>query len=228
MTALVAGGLLALAILDGAFSGFRASVGRTGLIAHRAADRLAARRGVALALLALSPVIAGVSVDVAARPDRVAVYAPAGLAMLAIDGTYGVVVLGALACYLTMSWRKRYLASAVLLGPLTLARPAVALLGGAVGAVVGRDALTTAFVIAAVAAVLAVEPAAGRIWYRPATPRAPHFLLLSASGRSTAARRPNSRPSTRRRLQPRPGRGCRPPRSARPCGRRSRGRPGRW
>jgi hypothetical protein len=190
MTAFVAGGLLALAILDGAFSGFRASVGRTGLIAHGAADRLAARRGVALALLALSPVIAGVSVDVATRPDRVAAYAPAGLAMLAIDGTYGVVVLGALACYLTMSWRKRYLASAVLLGPLTLARPAIALLGGAVGAVVSHDALTTAFAIAAVAAILAVEPAAGRIWYRPATPGAPRFLLLSASGRPTATRRP--------------------------------------
>jgi hypothetical protein len=79
-----------------------------------------------------------------------------------------VVVLGTLACYLTMSWRMRYLASAVLLGPLTLARPAIALLGGALGAIVSHDALTTAFVIAAVAAVLAVEPAAGRIWYRQA------------------------------------------------------------
>jgi len=166
MTAFVASGLLVLAILDGAFSGFRASVGRTGLIDHRAADRLAARRGVALALLALTPVVAGICVDVAARPDRMPAYAHAGLAMLAVDGTYGVVVLGALACYLTMSWRKRYLASAVLLGPLTLARPAIALLGGALGAIVSHDPLTTAFVIAAVSAVLVVEPAAGRIWYR--------------------------------------------------------------
>jgi hypothetical protein len=169
MTAFVASWLLTLAILDGAFSGFRASAGRTRLIAHRAADRLAARRGVALALLALSPIIAGVCVDVAAHPSRVAAYASAGLAMLAIDGTYGVVVLGALACYLTMSWRKRYLAAAVLLGPLTLARPAIALLGGAVGALVSHDALTTAFLIAAVSAVLAVEPAADRIWYRRST-----------------------------------------------------------
>jgi hypothetical protein len=168
MTAFVAGGLLALAILDGAFSGFRASVGRTGLIDHRAADRRAARRGVALALLALTPVIAGVCIDIAARPDRTAGYAQAGLAMLAVDGTYAVVVLGALACYLTMSWRKRYLASAALLGPLTLARPAIALLGGALGAIVSHDPLTTAFVIAALAAVLVVEPTAGRLWYRTA------------------------------------------------------------
>jgi len=166
MTAFVASALLVLAILDGAFSGFRASVGRTGLIDHRAADRLAARRGVALALLALAPVVAGICVDVAARPDRMPAYAHAGLAMLAVDGTYGVVVLGALACYLTMSWRKRYLASAVLLGPLTLSRPAIALLGGALGAIVSHDPLTTAFVTAAVSAVLVVEPAAGRLWYR--------------------------------------------------------------
>jgi hypothetical protein len=166
MTALVATALLALAILDGACSGFRASVGRTGLIDHRADDRLAARRGVALALLALSPVIAGVCIDVAARPGRLATYAHAGLAMLAVDGTYAVVVLGALACYLTMSWRKRYLASAALLGPLTLARPTVALVGGAIGAIVGHDALALVLVIAAVSAVLLVEPAAGRIWYR--------------------------------------------------------------
>ena len=91
--------------------------------------------------------------------------------MLAVDGTYAVAVLGSLACYLTMSWRKRYLASAALLGPLTLARPAIALLGGALGATVSHDALTTAFAIAALSAVLAVEPAAGRIWYRTvATP----------------------------------------------------------
>jgi hypothetical protein len=182
MTALIATALLALAVLDGAFSGFRASVGRTGLIDHRAGDRLAARRGVALALLALSPVIAGVCVDVAVRPGRMAAYAKTGLAMLAVDGTYGVVVLGALVCYLTLSWRKRYLASAALLGPLTLARPAVALLGGALGAVVGHDALASALVIAAVSAVLLVEPAAGRIWYR----------TVDAPG-MTASVRPRSR-----------------------------------
>jgi len=168
MIPFIATGLLVLAILDGAFSGFRASAGRTGLIDHRAADRLAARRGVTLVLLTLTPVITGVCVDVTARPDRMPAYAHAGLAMLAVDGTYAVVVLGALACYLTMNWRKRYLASAALLGPLTLARPAIALLGGVLGAIVSHDALTTAFVIAAVSAVLVVEPAAGRIWYRMA------------------------------------------------------------
>ncbi|HEX4090455.1 MAG TPA: oxidoreductase [Trebonia sp.] len=172
MTVLVAGGLLALAILDGAFAGFRASVGRTGLIDHRAADWLAARRGVALALLALGPVIAGVSVEVAAEPGRLAAFTRAGLAMLAVDGLYAMVVLGALGCYLTMGWRTRYLASAVLLGPLTLARPAVAVLAGALGAIVGHDPLAAGFASAAVVAVLAVEPAAGRIWYRVRPPAA--------------------------------------------------------
>lgn len=172
MTALAAAGLLVLALLDGAFSGFRASAGRTGLIDHRAADRLAGRRGTALVLLALSPVIAGVGADVAARPGRLAAYDRAGLAMLAVDGAYGVVVLGALACYLTMSWRKRYLASAVLLGPLTLGRPAVAVLGGVAGAIAGHDALAAASAALAILAVLGVEPLAGRLWYRARPPDA--------------------------------------------------------
>ena len=173
MTALVASGLLVLAVLDGAFSGFRASVGRTGLIDHRAADWIGARRGVALALLLLAPVIAGVSADVTARPDRTAVYTRAGSAMLAVDGAYGVVVLGALACYMTLSWRKRYLASAVLLGPLTLLRPVIAAISGVTAAIVSHDGLTAAFGIAAVSAVLAVEPAASRIWYRITASRHP-------------------------------------------------------
>ena len=166
MTALIAGGLLVLAVLDGAFSGFRASAGRTGLIDHRAADWTGARRGVTLVLLLLAPVITGVSADVGGRPGHAAAYTRAGEAMLAVDGAYGVIVLVTLACYLTLGWRQRYLAIAVLLGPLTLARPGIAVLGGALAVIAGRDAPTAAFTIAAVIAVLAVEPAAGRIWYR--------------------------------------------------------------
>jgi len=50
MTATDAATLFILAILDGAFAGFRSSAGRTGLINHRRSDHQAARRGVVLAL----------------------------------------------------------------------------------------------------------------------------------------------------------------------------------
>jgi hypothetical protein len=162
-----AGGLFVLAMLDGAFSGFRSSLGRTGLIDHRAADRIAARRGVVLCGVLLLPVVAAVSVDaLLLRPARLVVYTWAGIAMLAVYLPYALIALTAIGCYVTVSWRKRYLASAVILGPFTLVRPAVVITGGVLGVIASRDAVTAACAVAAVAAILAVEPAAGRIWYR--------------------------------------------------------------
>ena len=171
MTALVASGLLALAILDGAFSGFRSSAGRTGLIDHRAADWRAGRRGVALAIAGLLPVIVAVTADVLLRPGRAGIDTRAGSGMLAVYLPYAMIVLAALAVYLTLSWRKRYLAAAVILGPLTLLRPAVAVLGGVLAAIASRDPVATTCAALSIVAILAVEPAAGRIWYAadPAT-----------------------------------------------------------
>ena len=57
MRAAIAISLLVLALLDGAFAGFRASLGRTGLINHRKSDYQAARRGAGLAGVLLTPVI---------------------------------------------------------------------------------------------------------------------------------------------------------------------------
>jgi hypothetical protein len=172
-TGLVVGGLLVLAVLDGAFSGFRASAGRTGMIGHRAADWRAARRGVALACLLLLPATAVVSASVLTAPRLLGADTRTGVAMLAVYAPYALVVLLALACYSSLSWRKRYLAMTVILGPLTLLRPVVAIAGAAAGAVSGGDVLTSACAIAAAAALLAVEPAAGRAWYAPRASHVP-------------------------------------------------------
>jgi hypothetical protein len=168
-TGLVAGALLVLAVLDGAFSGFRASAGRTGLIGHRAADWRAARRGVTLACLLLLPAIVVVSASVLAAPGLLGAGTRAGVVMLAVYAPYALAVLLALACYWSLSWRKRYLAMIVILGPLTLLRPVVAIAGAVAGAVSSRDILTSACAITAAAALLAVEPAVGRAWYAPRT-----------------------------------------------------------
>ncbi len=165
MTALVAAWLLALALLDGAFAGFRSSAGRTGLIRHRDSDLQAARRGTALACVLLAPAIALASGDVLARHASAAAYTRAGEAMLAIYGPYALVVVAALICYAALGWRQRYLAAAVILGPLTLLRPVVALLGATLAALVSRDATVAACAGLSVAAVLAVEPLADHRWY---------------------------------------------------------------
>ena len=169
MTAAVAVALVMLAVLDGAFAGFRSSAGRTGLISHRQSDCRAAARG-ASGGRAPRAGDRRVCADVLIHPARLAGYVGAGTAMLAVYGPYALVVLVALACYTTLSWRLRYLASALILGPLTLLRPAVAILGAALAAALSSDLVVAAAACLSAIAVLAVEPLAGRLWYTPSRP----------------------------------------------------------
>jgi hypothetical protein len=174
---LVLTGLLTIAALDGAFAGFRASVGRTGLIRHRTQDRQAARSGLNLLVTLLLPAAAVVAVDLLAHPARVATYRHAGHAMLEVCLPYGLLVLLALAGYLTLSWRRRFLASALLLGPLTLIRPLVAIAGGAAACWTTHDVTVTLVALLATCAVLLVESLTGRSYVRQThrlpPPRAP-------------------------------------------------------
>jgi len=168
MTAAVAAALIVLALLDGAFAGFRSSVGRTGLIHHRASDQQAARRGAVLVIVLLAPAGALAIADVLANHHHLRAYMQAGSAMLMIYAPYALLALAALACYTAAGWRLKYLASAVILGPFTLLRPAVAIAGAVVGTAHGNDGVVTTTVVLSVMAVLAVEPLAGRRWYAPA------------------------------------------------------------
>ncbi|MBO0830495.1 MAG: oxidoreductase [Actinobacteria bacterium] len=165
MTAAVAITLVTLAVLDGSFAGFRASVGRTGLVSHRQSDYQAARRGAVLVCALLAPAIAAVCADALSHPADLQDYTRAGTAMLAVYGPFALLVLTALACYAALSWRLKYLASAVILGPCTLLRPVIVLAGGAVGLAHSPSPAVATAVVLSVSAVLAVEPVAGRLWY---------------------------------------------------------------
>lgn len=170
MTGAVTAALLTLAILDGAFAGFRSSVGRTGMIAQRNADLVAARRGTMLVLALLTPVALLIAYN-AFTHHRLAQYTRAGEYMLAIYLPYGGLVLAALVVYALLDWRLKYLASAVILGPFTLLRPAVAAAGAILAATHTPSVTGKTLTICAALAVLAVEPLADRLWYarrRPA------------------------------------------------------------
>jgi hypothetical protein len=178
VTVLVLLGLLTLAFLDAAFAGFRSSAGRTGLIDHQAADLRAAGRGIALLSLLLAPPVALALADIGPCHAALAPFTRAGIAMLMIYGPFGLLSLAALACYLTLGWRQRYVACAVILAPLTLTRPVVAILGGVLAALTARQAVVTVCAILAVVAVLAVEPFVDRYWYgRTADLRGQRFTL---------------------------------------------------
>jgi len=170
MTAAVAVALFILALLDGSFAGFRASVGRTGLINHRQSDYQAARRGAGLLCILLAPAVAAACADILVHPADVDQYTRAGKAMLEVYGPYALLVLIALACYAALNWRLKYLASALILGPFTLVRPVVAILGGALGVTLSNSTAVAAAVGLSVLAVLAVEPLAGCLWYVRNTP----------------------------------------------------------
>lgn len=170
MTAALAATLFILAILDGSFAGFRSSAGRTGLISHRQSDHQAARRGAGLACILLAPTITVVCADTFAHPARLDDYTRAGTAMLAVYGPYALLVLIALACYAALNWRLKYLASALILGPFTLLRPGVAILGAALGAALSNDTVAAIAAGLSAIAVLAVGPLADRLWYARNSP----------------------------------------------------------
>ena len=156
MTAVLATVLALLAVVDGTLAGFRASVGRTGLVRHRAEDVVGLRRGFLTCLTTLAPAVA-LCIVLAARRGA-ADLDRAARAMLWVYLPFGAVILLALVAYLVLGWQQRYIASAVILGPLTLARPFVVAAGGVLAILVADDLGTAAAVGLAVVGVLVVEP----------------------------------------------------------------------
>lgn len=170
MNLLVALTLIGLALVDGAFSGFRASLGRTGLIDHRVQDRAAMRRGAGLVALISVPAIVALVVDVSLFGQDVSAYAEAGLMVLTVIAPYGVVVAVALGVYAALDWKLKYIASALILGPFTLIRPYVCLAAVAAGILHASTPSIAITAVLAAAAVLLVEPVCNR-HYAPAAPR---------------------------------------------------------
>ncbi|GAA3345996.1 hypothetical protein GCM10020358_55290 [Amorphoplanes nipponensis] len=179
----VPAGLVVLAALDGAFAGFRSSCGRTGLIRRRREDIRAHLRGLATAAALLGPVAGLVLADVLARPERWDRYLAAGRVMLLLYLPFGAVVLAALAGYAVLGWRRRFLATALILGPCTFARPYVAAAGVVLAARAGGDLLVTLAAAASVAAACAVEPVLDRWWVATARRRPPDRPTGTASRR---------------------------------------------
>ncbi|GAA2477235.1 hypothetical protein [Terrabacter carboxydivorans] len=163
MTALVLTALAALALVDGACSGFRSALGRTGLVDHAALDRRATLLGVRTVLLCL-PACSVFAVDVVGAGTPVETYAVAGEVMLIVLVPYAVVVLLALGAYAVLGWRQKYVAMALVLGPFTLVRPLVAVGAAVAGAYAAPSSAVVATIALATVAVLLVEPVAGRGW----------------------------------------------------------------
>lgn len=162
MTALVLGTLAALGLVDGVLSGFRSSLGRSGLVDHRATDRAGLRRGLRLFAVLALPVVAVLALDLALR-GATADYGEAATLFLAALAPYAALVVGALVAYGCLGWRHKYLAAAVILGPFTLARPYIVIAAAAFALLRVGDAGVAVTGALAVVAVLLVEPLADRL-----------------------------------------------------------------
>ncbi len=161
--------LLVLAALDAAFAGFRASAGRDGLVHHRRRDLVGSARGLAVLALFSFPLVLLPLVSLG-HGSTLEDWATAANAMLVVYLPYGLIVLGALAAHAVLPWEVGYLATALLLGPLTLARPLVAVAGAALAWFAVDTDMVRVGVVLSVLIVLGVERDVSRWWYAPARP----------------------------------------------------------
>jgi hypothetical protein len=160
--------LVALGLVDAAFSGFRAYAGRDARIRkHRAITR-SALRGLAVgSALLVAPALTAVAVLMTAgdQAHAYAALADGAIGYLLPLTVYAAAVMLSLAAYFVLPFRASTLAMVVGLGPLTLLRPlviVVACLGALVAGGGWRSLLVGAV---AGTAVLCVEPVVHHRWY---------------------------------------------------------------
>lgn len=150
--------LVLVVVLDCALSGYRAAQGRTGRLPSRARDVRSMVEGLAAGVLLLGvPVVLGVAGTSASERSDIASAGLLGAMWLAVPTVLALVV------HVVLPWRWRYLAMAVILGPMTLLRPLAALLAGGLGVWAAPGPVPAASVCVATVGVLCVEPLVGRL-----------------------------------------------------------------
>lgn len=158
--------LAALAVVDGAFAGFRAGCGRNARIRRRDHDLRAAARGVAVSMVGLSVTAVVTLAGSAGRRHRQEALIEAGTRMLMIVLPYALAVVVALAGYRLLPARESAFMILARLGPLTLARPVVVVAAAAATVLGSPDPLIWIAALTAATGVLIVEPWVHRRWYR--------------------------------------------------------------
>ena len=158
---MIATALCLLALVDAAFSGFRAFAGRDGRVDKRGAKIAAAGVGAmtgvgALGLLAVV-LLGTVAVGLTGLHDLEI----AGRTMLGVYAVYATVIALGFVAYFSPSLEVQSLGTLLVLGPGTLVRPVV-IVGGAVAAGWGREPVVMVCALVAAAVMLGVEPVLNR------------------------------------------------------------------
>lgn len=151
--------LCGMALLDASLAGFRSVAGRDAHIDKRALFHRWIVRGAAVGAGGLVVIALLLGALLARSGDRAVLYGDmldAGHRMLAVFVPYTLIVLAALVAYAVPNLEIRCLATAVVLGPLTMARAAVLLVGALAAAWTAPPEVQVA-AFAVVAVVLLVE-----------------------------------------------------------------------
>jgi heme/copper-type cytochrome/quinol oxidase subunit 1 len=160
--------LVAVALTDAVFAGFRAATGRNGRIDKRAYYIVAMRRGLVVGAGVLGCLALVLGTVLATAPDPATRYGHltrTGMAMLWVLGPYAATVIVSLIGYAVLPRRVATFLILIGLGPLTLIRPWVTATAGLTAAWSAPDVPAAGFAVLAVAGVLAVEPWVHRRWY---------------------------------------------------------------
>jgi len=158
--ALLIAGLVLLAVLDGAFAGFRAGAGRTSLVRpwRRGYYPGFVVAGAVAGMVCQAPaaIVGACFVDVTTAADVARVVA-AATGVFEVAGLYAAAVLTAIVIWLLAGIEGRTLVSVTVLGPFTVARPFVVLAALVPATTVGSAEVALTFSLGC-AGVLLVEP----------------------------------------------------------------------
>jgi hypothetical protein len=159
--------LSAMAILDGALCGFRAAAGKDGRIAKHGYYWRAAALGLGAATVAVALAWAEAGLLYAIAGDRAAVWRDflvAGAAAMRVLVPYSALAIVALVPWMLPANDARILATVMVLGPFTLARPFVILAGLGCALAAAPRASVLLLVAGTGAAMLLLEPLLARRW----------------------------------------------------------------
>lgn len=159
--------LVALALVDSMFCGFRDGAGRYLPIDKRAYHRRAVARGLGAGIVAVLGLGALAAVLILTAPDPAGLYSAmctAGERMVWVYGAYATLVLVALVAYLIPNIDVSVLATVVILGPFTMVRPYVIWAGALWAAWTAREPRTVTLAVAAAATLSGLQSVLGRAW----------------------------------------------------------------
>ncbi|MDN4479653.1 hypothetical protein [Demequina muriae] len=161
----VFGALLLVVLQHGGTAGIHAAMGRDGMIDHRRAELIGARRGTIALVVLMFPVLIIWAFDALSGPDRMELYVRANWAILAV---YLPVTLLALTSFIlarTTPWQVRSNMNSVVIGTLEFVRTGIAAAGMLAGVLVTRDVRVAVIGGLAVVAGALVARVTRRWWY---------------------------------------------------------------